>query len=1350
MNDGNLSNVMGKNIDIKEIPDIKKYEDIITAAKTGTLVVFVGAGVSKLVGLPLWSEFALSRLDTIYENGLVDFRTYCDLKNIEPKKLLTICKMFMDENKIPVKPSKEIFEIRDKNRYKEVYEKLYSINAIYVTTNYDECLDNFALNKTHDINIVKESINDNAESKGILETNSNNREVIIKQSDLLESKLKNGNVIHIHGSVNNENEMIVTLNDYILHYGNLSKDNYPELSIFLDRVFNTKYVVLFVGYGLEEYEILEYMLSKVKNPQNSKSHYLLYSCYKEDYQLVNLLSKYYLGFGVELIPFDISKKGYNQLTDVIDNWASILKRYVNDQDYIQKTHFIDEVICEKTNRFDTHVRAVIDMISDDSSLESYLFQKISDVRWLNILHNNGFFNPERVPAIIHKESGSYKVPYWMQTEYLNKLLSNEDNLNAETIETLLNIIKKVSMYKDDNGNSIDNFHVWTGFAEVINKIPNTYINHEILDLLKVWTVSELNPSFVLQNISGKLIDKFLISTQPYDHEKGEYVLEIIFSQELEANIFKRIFTQERIRLVAEKCSMNHLSHVLNLIIELLYVEKNTVNINNSDLSIDLLDSRDKYVLIIKKDNINYKTLEIEYCSYIDYLSESLEWVKTHLDENELNCNFEEVLRMLYFNINSKCSYESLYINERSLIYSYDKLLIHYFKDLLLLKYKDEPKDNEKGCFLEHLLNNRYFAIKKIGLYIIGNLPDEYMIIFFNNLGSNNMKLIFEESFFGEELRVVLERINDAPLEIYESILQIIESGPYDKSYGNRYEEYNKIWKTRRLNALTHIQYFKEYIENKYGEISADVKLIPAISSVEPIPYSGKSPLTQADITKLSNNKLAQYLSSFREDNNWDSPRISGLGRRLKENVKYNSKKYFSNLFPFIDTEYYYVSEIIYGLKEAWEAKEFIDWNHVLEFVYCYIDREQFWNDSLKIENSYNQENYKWVLNATADLIFEGTYNYEWAMEPSLLNKAKDLCFMILYKELSFKEDICNSDYINHNLSSVKSRWLRVLLSIYLYKIPEKQINIWRLEQKNIFDEYLDAGVTDMYVFLGRYLPEFLNMDAEWTKDKINRITYDNSNWEGFMTGYLDLRTLYKDIYLLMKDHYKSSSKHLFKEEDTKERFAQHTALGYIIGYEEEINYEVYNSVIKEWNIDVIKYMISFYSYYYIQSYKEISERTKQNIIRDRIIKFWSTIYNKYKDETEKNSSITDDVKKMLSNSLLLIEYLDDIDTETACFIKLGTPYAEVNYNSTYVIDKLYSIITDDDSKEKRGLIGEILLDLVKYNLPMFDEEKIEILVRYLYECKDSEYKEIPDKICNHYVENGLEFLKDVYMEFRQW
>ena len=133
-------------------------------------------------------------------------------------------------------------------KYKEVYEKLYSMNAIYVTTNYDECLDNFALNRVQDREIIaEESTGVDKSSKMIIDEKSSSGEIVINQTDLLESKLQNGNVIHIHGSVNDESGMVVTLNDYMLHYGNLSKENHPELSIFLDRIFNTKYVVLFIG-----------------------------------------------------------------------------------------------------------------------------------------------------------------------------------------------------------------------------------------------------------------------------------------------------------------------------------------------------------------------------------------------------------------------------------------------------------------------------------------------------------------------------------------------------------------------------------------------------------------------------------------------------------------------------------------------------------------------------------------------------------------------------------------------------------------------------------------------------------------------------------------------------------------------------------------------------------------------------------------------------------------------------------------------------------------------------------------------------------------------------------------------
>lgn len=60
--------------------------------------------------------------------------------------------------------------------------------------------------------------------------------------------------------------MLVTVQDYLERYGTISKQSHPEVSVFLDQVFNSNYVVLFMGYGLEEFEILEYMLSKTKTP----------------------------------------------------------------------------------------------------------------------------------------------------------------------------------------------------------------------------------------------------------------------------------------------------------------------------------------------------------------------------------------------------------------------------------------------------------------------------------------------------------------------------------------------------------------------------------------------------------------------------------------------------------------------------------------------------------------------------------------------------------------------------------------------------------------------------------------------------------------------------------------------------------------------------------------------------------------------------------------------------------------------------------------------------------------------------------------------------------------------------
>lgn len=54
-------------LEVLEIPEIP--EPIKEASRNGCLVVFVGAGVSKIVGCPTWEEFAHVYLDHIKNNG---------------------------------------------------------------------------------------------------------------------------------------------------------------------------------------------------------------------------------------------------------------------------------------------------------------------------------------------------------------------------------------------------------------------------------------------------------------------------------------------------------------------------------------------------------------------------------------------------------------------------------------------------------------------------------------------------------------------------------------------------------------------------------------------------------------------------------------------------------------------------------------------------------------------------------------------------------------------------------------------------------------------------------------------------------------------------------------------------------------------------------------------------------------------------------------------------------------------------------------------------------------------------------------------------------------------------------
>jgi len=48
---------------IDKIPDLKKYQKIISAHKNNKLIFFIGAGVSSLWGCKRWQEMAVSLIN---------------------------------------------------------------------------------------------------------------------------------------------------------------------------------------------------------------------------------------------------------------------------------------------------------------------------------------------------------------------------------------------------------------------------------------------------------------------------------------------------------------------------------------------------------------------------------------------------------------------------------------------------------------------------------------------------------------------------------------------------------------------------------------------------------------------------------------------------------------------------------------------------------------------------------------------------------------------------------------------------------------------------------------------------------------------------------------------------------------------------------------------------------------------------------------------------------------------------------------------------------------------------------------------------------------------------------------
>lgn len=309
------------------IPEIP--EELLKIFPTGRFVIFLGAGVSRLMNHPSWDLLADRCLGQLIGAPKITF-SHADLnilRALHPRKKLSIAVDIWEESGQDLKDLLKHAIKSDGRSGSRVYELLADIDVPFVTTNYDDCF--LEAPRIKPIFAGAEKKMDRAEKQDYPQRKPISAIASLTSKDLTDP----ANIIYLHGRLNDGSPLVLTTRDYIDHYRN---SNVQE---FLDQLFD-QYNVLFIGYGLDEEEIIDFIIRR-KRTANETKHFRLIPFYSHEETLFKHLSNYYLQqCQVRLIPYRLDENDHAQLEKVLAHWLPTIKSKIKPINFIEKTKLL--------------------------------------------------------------------------------------------------------------------------------------------------------------------------------------------------------------------------------------------------------------------------------------------------------------------------------------------------------------------------------------------------------------------------------------------------------------------------------------------------------------------------------------------------------------------------------------------------------------------------------------------------------------------------------------------------------------------------------------------------------------------------------------------------------------------------------------------------------------------------------------------------------------------------------------------------------------------------------------------------------------------------------------------------
>jgi hypothetical protein len=195
---------------------------------------------------------------------------------------------------------------------RRIFAALGRMASTFVTTNYDKWLDYRIIDPADSDRHITEPT----------------RTIIADRSTFSPAQLLlDDTVIHLHGRCTDPSSMVISTHQYLEHYRSFQTRDEEEnpVPLLLRNLFRDN-CVMFMGYGLKELEILEYVMSKGLRPTDSSrqpSHYILLAFDPAHELRKNLITEYFQSFGVEVLAY-ADDASHARTVDVIERLADSL------------------------------------------------------------------------------------------------------------------------------------------------------------------------------------------------------------------------------------------------------------------------------------------------------------------------------------------------------------------------------------------------------------------------------------------------------------------------------------------------------------------------------------------------------------------------------------------------------------------------------------------------------------------------------------------------------------------------------------------------------------------------------------------------------------------------------------------------------------------------------------------------------------------------------------------------------------------------------------------------------------------------------------------------------------------